>query len=69
MGETLSDLKVEIVNFSTNSFQSPEYQLESEQLGMFEEEIFSCAFNYEGNTLITASKDNTCRIWKDVDIV
>lgn len=28
------------------------------------EEIFSCAFNYDGNTIITASKDNTCRIWK-----
>jgi dynein assembly factor with WDR repeat domains 1 len=30
------------------------------------EEIFSCAFNYDGNTIITASKDNTCRIWKDI---
>jgi dynein assembly factor with WDR repeat domains 1 len=29
------------------------------------EEIFSCAFNYFGNTIITASKDNTCRIWKE----
>jgi dynein assembly factor with WDR repeat domains 1 len=29
------------------------------------EDIFSCAFNYEGDTIITASKDNTCRIWKD----
>jgi dynein assembly factor with WDR repeat domains 1 len=29
------------------------------------EEIFSCAFNYDGNTIITESKDNTCRIWKD----
>lgn len=29
------------------------------------EEIFSCAFNYYGNTIITASKDNTCRIWKE----
>ncbi len=28
------------------------------------DEIFSCAFNYEGNTIITGSKDNTCRIWK-----
>ncbi len=32
------------------------------------EEIFSCAFNYEGNTIISASKDNTCRIWKDSEI-
>lgn len=31
------------------------------------EEIFSCAFNYDGNTIITASKDNTCRIWKAKD--
>ena len=30
------------------------------------DEIFSCAFNYEGDTVITGSKDNTCRIWKTV---
>ena len=29
------------------------------------DEIFSCAFNYEGDTIITGSKDNTCIIWKD----
>ena len=34
-----------------------------------EDEIFSCAFNYEGDTIITGSKDNTCRIWKDVNIL
>ena len=34
-----------------------------------EDEIFSCAFNYEGDTIITGSKDNTCRIWKDVNII
>ena len=28
------------------------------------DEIFSCAFNYEGDTVITGSKDNTCRIWR-----
>ena len=28
------------------------------------DEIFSAAFNYEGDTVITGSKDNTCRIWK-----
>ncbi len=33
------------------------------------EEIFSCAFNYEGDTIITASKDNTCRVWKDKQII
>jgi dynein assembly factor with WDR repeat domains 1 len=33
------------------------------------EEIFSCAFNYNGDTIITASKDNTCRIWKDSAIL
>lgn len=27
------------------------------------DEIFSCGFNYEGDTIITGSKDNTCRIW------
>ena len=27
------------------------------------EDIFSCAFNYDGSTIITASKDNTCKIW------
>lgn len=30
------------------------------------DEIFSCAFNYEGDHIITGSKDNTCRIWKAV---
>ena len=29
------------------------------------DEIFSCSFNYEGDTIITGSKDNTCGIWKD----
>jgi len=29
-----------------------------------QDEIFSCAFNYEGDFVITGSKDNTCRIWK-----
>ncbi len=28
------------------------------------DEIFSCAFNYEGDSIITGSKDNTCRIWR-----
>ena len=30
------------------------------------DEIFSCAFNYEGDFVITGSKDNTCRIWKSL---
>ena len=30
------------------------------------DEIFACAFNYEGDTIISASKDNTCKIWKDM---
>lgn len=28
------------------------------------DEIFSCGFTYDGNTIITASKDNTCQLWK-----
>lgn len=36
-----------------------------QKLDGHEDEIFSCAFNYEGDTIITGSKDNTCRIWKD----
>jgi WD40 repeat protein len=28
------------------------------------DEVFSCAFNYEGDVVITGSKDNTCRIWR-----
>ena len=32
-----------------------------------EDEIISCAFNYEGDIIITGSKDNTCRIWVDND--
>ena len=27
------------------------------------DEIFSCAFNYDGDFIITASKDNSCKIW------
>ena len=30
-----------------------------------EDDIFSAAFNYSGDTIITGSKDNTCRIWRD----
>lgn len=30
-----------------------------------EDEIFSCSFNYQGDTIITGSKDNTCIIWRD----
>ena len=29
------------------------------------DDIFSYAFNYEGDTIITRSKDKTCRIWGD----
>lgn len=32
-----------------------------------EDDIFSAAFNYSGDTIITGSKDNTCRIWRDED--
>jgi dynein assembly factor with WDR repeat domains 1 len=28
------------------------------------DEVFSCAFNYAGDTIITGSKDNTCRVWR-----
>jgi len=28
------------------------------------DEIFSCVYNYEGDTILTGSKDNTCRIWR-----
>ena len=27
------------------------------------DEIFGCAFTYNGDAIITASKDNTCRFW------
>ena len=30
-----------------------------------EDEVFSCAFNYESDIIISASKDNTCIVWKD----
>jgi WD40 repeat protein len=36
----------------------------SQVLSGHTDEIFSCAFNYEGDSIITGSKDNTCRIWK-----
>lgn len=44
---------------------SAETGQELQSLEGHEDEIFSCAFNYEGDTIITGSKDNTCRIWKD----
>lgn len=25
-------------------------------------------FNYEGDTIITGSKDNTCKIWRDTEV-
>ncbi|XP_017790200.1 PREDICTED: dynein assembly factor with WDR repeat domains 1-like [Habropoda laboriosa] len=28
------------------------------------DDVFSCAFSYDGDTIITASKDNTCMIWR-----
>lgn len=28
------------------------------------EEVFSCLFNYQGDQIITAGKDNTCRLWR-----
>lgn len=36
-----------------------------QQLEGHTDEIFSCSFNYEGDTIITGSKDNTCGIWRD----
>ena len=33
------------------------------------DEIFSIAFNYESDTIITGSKDNTCIIWKDEAVI
>ena len=31
------------------------------------DEVFSCQFNYSGDMLISGSKDNTCRLWKDTN--
>lgn len=28
------------------------------------DDVFSCAYSYNGDTIITASKDNTCTIWR-----
>lgn len=28
------------------------------------DEVFSSAFNYEGDIILTGSKDNTCRLWR-----
>ena len=33
-------------------------------LHRMQDEIFSVAFNYEGDAIISGSKDNTCRIWR-----
>ena len=28
------------------------------------DDIFAASFSYDGTTIITASKDNTCRVWR-----
>ncbi|OAF65364.1 hypothetical protein A3Q56_06931, partial [Intoshia linei] len=30
------------------------------------DDVFGCSFNYDGDYIITGSKDNTCRIWKSL---
>lgn len=36
----------------------------SQVLAGHEGEVFSCTFNYSGDIILTASKDNTCRLWR-----
>jgi dynein assembly factor with WDR repeat domains 1 len=31
------------------------------------DEVFSALFNYDGDAIITASKDNTISIWKQIE--
>ena len=33
-------------------------------LSSHSEEVFACAFNYEADCVLTASKDNSCNIWR-----
>lgn len=47
------------ISCALTSFAPPAQLLEGHT-----DEIFSCAFNYEGDFIITGSKDNTCRIWR-----
>ncbi|TGZ55738.1 WD repeat-containing protein 69 [Temnothorax longispinosus] len=35
-----------------------------QQLKGHTDDVFACAFSYTGDTIITASKDNTCTIWR-----
>lgn len=58
--------KVKIYDRKSVLFYSSFYDLGEYQqtLDGHTDEIFSCAFNYEGDTVITGSKDNTCRIWR-----
>lgn len=35
-----------------------------QQLRGHTDDIFACAFTYSGDSIITASKDNTCTIWR-----
>ena len=32
--------------------------------GLCNFDYIGCAFNYDGDFIITGSKDNTCRIWR-----
>ena len=36
----------------------------TQTLGGHGEEVLGCLFNYQGDQVITASKDNTCRLWR-----
>ncbi|KAI8437934.1 hypothetical protein MSG28_010606 [Choristoneura fumiferana] len=42
----------------------PDIQTSTNVLSGHQGEIFSCAYSYAGDAIITASKDNTCRIWR-----
>lgn len=39
----------------------------SQVLAGHESDVFSCAFSYAGDVILTASKDNTCRLWRWYD--
>lgn len=36
-------------------------------LGNHQDEVFSCLFNYDGDSIVTCSKDSCVNIWKAVN--
>lgn len=51
-------------DFSGNEGDDEESGLCLQVLSGHESEIFSCSFNYTGDAILTASKDNSCKLYR-----